>query len=154
MIKIINRKITTSKTIEDIIAILKSKSISTKKKLNLTSTVNMIDNDKDYYAYQKNDLLYLSRIRRLGILRLLPKIIIIIPKENKKKQYQIRFALSTFIVSIYIIIALISNTYELILTQKFTQNFSSILVFFILFLAFILIEIKMYEQKFKKYLRK
>jgi len=154
MIKIINRKITTSKTIEDIIAILKSKSISTKKNLNFTSTVNMIDNDKDYYAYQKNDLLYLSRIRRLGILRLLPKIIIIVPKENKKKQYQIRFALSTFIVSIYIIIALISNTYELILTQRFTQDFSSILVFFILFLAFILIEIKMYEQKFKKYLRK
>ncbi|MGV8828215.1 MAG: hypothetical protein ACWA6U_07825 [Breznakibacter sp.] len=151
MIRIANKEIITEKSIEEIVSIIETKTLRTNKGLDSTSTVNMTENEKDFYGYKKNDSLFISRIRRLSILRVLPKLIIVIPMNNKNKQYKIQLGLSTMLLLLFVVIALLSNTYELLESQRFTDDFKSVLVVSTLFLGLLWIEIKMYERKFKKY---
>jgi len=127
--------------------ILENKTLKTGKTLSIMSTVNMTTNDKDFYGKYEKDALSITRIRRISILRLLPKLIIEFPEIEKNKKFNVKLGLFTFLLLIILCLALLSNTYELLTTGTFANDFITLLGFIGIFVGLIWIEFMVYKQK-------
>ena len=146
-----NNELKSTYSSEEVFKSIKSKSLEAKDNLNIWSTVNMIENDKDFYGYIDNDKLYLSRIRRLFVLRIIPKLIIAVYEKNNKCYFDVKLSIPSKIILFIFLILLIPNTYELFSTQRFTDDFKTILFTLFVIISLIWIEIKIYKSKLKKH---
>ena len=150
MIRIAVRTIQSEKSIDDIFSGLYEKSIRTDKTLDFSNTVNMTDNKKDFIGYIKHESLYISRVRRMPFLKLLPRLNITISKSDEK-QIEFKLGLWTMFVFIFIVLVLITLMYRLVVHQEFNEASVPPLVYSFLFFFLLWIELKMYERKFKDY---
>jgi hypothetical protein len=111
----------------------------------------MTTNDKDFYGKYENDSMSITRIRRLSLLRLLPKLIIEFPEIEKNKKFHVKLGLFSFLLVIVLCLALVSNMYELISTNRFTNDFVTVLAFIGIFSVLVWVEFMMYKQKMNTY---
>ena len=151
MITILKKEVHSNTSQAEFRSKLENKTLKTGKTLSLMNTTNMIVNDKDFYGTYKEDTLSVTRIRRLASLRFLPKLIIVFPTIESNKKFHIELGMLTALLLFFLVIALLSNLYELLTTNRFTEGFIFLLACIGLYVGLIWIEIKMYERKFNNY---
>lgn len=154
MISLINDKIPHN-TLNDFYGIVYSKSIKTNDNLDWRSTISMTDNEYDFYSFEKNGRLTLTRIRRLGVMALLPKVIIIFSENKSNGSYEIRLGFFTFIVSVLAIVIYILNIYyHFAFGDNTLKELLSTGGLILLYFGLIYIEMKVTNLKLKRYIRK
>ncbi len=151
MITILKKEIHSGKIPQEFKSILESKTLKTNKVISIMNATNMIENDKDFYGKYENDTLSVTRIRRLSLLRILPKLIIEFPTIESSKKFHVKLGFFTFLLVLFFVIYILSGLYEFLSANRFTEDFMFILIFTGVFIGLIWIEFKMYEQKFKNY---
>ncbi|WP_298427432.1 hypothetical protein [uncultured Kordia sp.] len=130
---------------------LEAKTLKTSKMLSIMNTVNMTSNDKDFYGKYEKDTIAITRIRRISLLRFLPKLIITFPEIEKSLKFHVKLGFFSLMALIFLGLALIINISEFVRTSRFTEDFLTILIFIGVFFSFVLIELMMYKQKFNNY---
>lgn len=148
---IFKSEIQSSKTPAEFKTIIEHKTLKTGKVLSVMSAVNMTANDKDFYGKYENDSMSITRIRRLSLLRILPKLIIEFPEIEKNQKCHVKLGLFSFLLVIVLCLALLSNVFELISTSRFTNDFITVLTFIGIFIGLVWIEFMMYKQKMNNY---
>jgi len=151
MITIFKSEIHTTKQPVIFKTAVEAKTLKTAKVLSIMNTVNMTTNDKDFYGKYENDIMSITRIRRLSLLRFLPKLIIEFPEIEKSQKFHVKLGLFSFLILIFFGLAFLSNTYELFTSGRLTEDFVTVLVFTGIFIVLIWIELMMYKQKFNNY---
>ncbi|WP_298512737.1 hypothetical protein [uncultured Kordia sp.] len=148
---IFKSKIDSTKKSAEFEKVLVHKTLKTGKTLSIMNTVNMTENDKDFYGKYENEVLSITRIRRLSVLRFLPKLIIEFPELEKNKKFNVKLGLFTFLLSIILCLALLANVYELLSTSRLTNDLITVLGFIGIFFVLIYIEFFIYKQKLNNY---
>jgi hypothetical protein len=113
----------------------------------------MTDNEYDFYSFEKGKRLTLTRIRRLGVMALLPKMIIVFSED--KSNYEIRLGFFTFILSVLAVIIYILNIYyHFAFGDNTIKELLSAGGVILLYFGLIYIEMKITNLKLKRYIKK
>ncbi len=150
MITILKQEVHSNKKPAAFKTTLEAKTLKTKKVLSIMNAVNMIANDKDFYGKYKDDTISITRIRRLSLLRFLPKLIITFPEIEKNQKFHVQTGFFTSMLLFISLLALLTNLYECI-TTGYTEGLLGALVFISVFICLLVIELMMYKQKFNNY---
>ena len=152
MIKLQSRIISTPKR-DEFWNIIRKKSIETNDNLNWRSTISMTDNEYDFFSSSKKNSLTLTRIRRIGLMKLLPKVIVEISNTQKNEvKYLIKLSTFTAIIcGLAIFLLLLNIYYHFAFGDNSLTDLMQAGVLILVYLGLVYIEVKVTESKFKKY---
>jgi hypothetical protein len=120
----------------------------------ITSSASYTSEDKYFLGVEKNNDLFITRIRT-PFERFLPKLIIRFKKEDDFTSYQIRYSLPAIAFTLLNILGLFANLFYLLTTDGF--NFEGLFVIsliILLFLLFTLVELTFTRNRINKAIEK
>lgn len=151
MITILKSEIHSAKQPQEFKTAIEAKTLKTSKTLSIMNTVNMISNEKDFYGKYKNDVMLITRIRRLSLLRFLPKLIIKFPEIEKNQKFHVQIGFFISVLLFILSMSFLSNLYECITDGVITEGLLGTIFFIGAFVGLLVMELMIYKQKFYKY---